>query len=309
MVTFLPMYIGHVLATREIVPGFGLWARFLADASSQGATAAVFLETLHAWTSDAGDFLLAAVVMGPLIWTATLLINDVHDLPGDRINPRKARSPLVQGVVSAGWAQRMAYLFAALSLLGAVFIGIAFTALVFVNLALAWLYSAPPLRLKTRPGADVAVNAIGVGLLSAMAGWSVAAPLSAFPFAMAPQGILVAIAVYVPTTLVDHDWDRQMGYATLATHLGPERAYRIGWWAWILCNLGALGLSWQDAIIPRAMLPILLVFAPLLVGQYHAFIGKARDGPEMVKGIILCSFTFLAVNAVFALMYTGLWIT
>lgn len=309
MVTFLPVYGGYVLATREAVPGMAAWAAFWADAAQDGATTGEFLKTLGQWLVDAGDLLLALLVMGPLLWTATLLINDVHDLAGDRLNPRKARSPLVAGAVSAGWASGMAHTFAGMSLVVAWLVNPTFFLLVLANLVLAWLYSVPPVRLKTRPGADVAVNAVGVGFISALAGWAIAAPVASFPFAFAPQAVLVGIAVYVPTTLVDRAADAASGYHTLATHLGSRRAYAVGWWAWVASNAGALLLSWTGTVIPRAMFPLLVIFAPLLVGEYHAFIGRARDGPEMVKGIVLCSFTFLAVNLVFILTYTGLWVT
>ena len=46
--------------------------------------------------------LVALLVLGPLIWGAVLAQNDLHDLPSDRVNPRKATAPLVTGAVSAG---------------------------------------------------------------------------------------------------------------------------------------------------------------------------------------------------------------
>ena len=307
MASILPLYVGWVLASRQLVPGLRLWTEFWSHANATGATASEFFATFRAWLPVALPLGLAMVAAGPLLWCATLLVNDVHDLAGDRVNPRKARSPLVQGIVSRGWANAAAHLFAASTLLLSLAVGLGFAALMLGCLALAWLYSVPPVRLKTRPGADVAVNALGIGLLAGVAGWSVARPTLDFPFPFVPQSLLVAVAVYVPTTLVDHDADRAAGYLTLATHLGPRRAYLVGWWSWVLCNLGALLLSWNGWVIPRAMFPILLVFVPLLVYEYHAFIGKARTPEEMVKGIVLCSLTFLCVNMVFALMYTGLW--
>lgn len=308
MVSILPLATGHLLASRELLPGLEIWTTFWHLASTQGATTAVFRDALADWWSQADRFVLGAVVFGPLLWIPTLLWNDVHDLPGDRLNPRKASSPLVQGIVAAGWANGVAWIGAAACLTVSWWIDPAFAALTAACLLLAWLYSAPPARLKTRPGADVAVNAVGVGLLSALAGWSIAAPLAGFPWLFAPQGLLVAVAVYVPTTLVDRPSDEAAGYLTLATHLGERRAYAIGWSAWVACNLGALALSWNDQILPRAMFPLLLLFVPLLLWQYHRFIGGARDGPARVEGIILVSLTFAAVNAVFALLYTGLWV-
>jgi chlorophyll synthase len=307
MVSLLPMYVGFVLASRTIFPGFASWSAFWADASVDGATSSEFIATLVAWLGEAWRFLVACVVMGPLAWLATLLINDVHDLPGDRGNPRKARSPLVQGLVSAGRAQVAAYCAAAGALALAILLSWQFALLTLGCLALAWAYSAPPVRLKTRPGADLLVNALGVGVLAALAGWTLAAPLGDAPWPFLPQGLLVAAAVYIPTTLVDFEADRAAGYATFATRLGRERAYRVGMACWTAANAGALALSVWDVFIPRAMLPILVIFCPLLLYEYHALIGKARDGPAMVQGVILCSLTFLAVNLVFALMYTGLW--
>jgi chlorophyll synthase len=307
LVTLLPMHVGWLLASHEILPGFGRWAAFWGRAATQGATSADFFATFSQWWGDAHGYVLAALAMGPLVWLATLLINDVHDLPSDRANPRKASSPLVQGVVSRGWAHGVACLAAAAALAVGAFAGLAFDALLLACLVLAWLYSAPPVRLKTRPGADVLVNAVGVGALAALAGWSLAAPLADAPWAFLPQGILVAAAVYVPTTLVDLEPDLAAGYATFATKLGRERAYAVGFACWVAANVGALGLSALDLVLPRRMLPLLLVFCPLLAWQYHQFIGKARDAPAMIQGVILCALTFAAVNALFALMYTGLW--
>lgn len=307
LVSWVPMYVGWVLATREIVPGFRLWAAFWARAAQEGATTSDFLGTLGAWLAEAQPFLLACVAMGPLVWTATLLVNDVHDLPSDRVNPRKARSPLVQGLVARGWAHAGAYAAAGAALAVGLLVNASFALLLACCLLLAWAYSAPPVRLKTRPGADVLVNAVGVGGLAAFAGWAVARPLAEAPWAFLPQGLLVAAAVYVPTTLVDHDADKAAGYATFATTLGRRRAYLFGFACWVASNAGAVLLSALGLVLPRAMLPLLLIFCPLLVYEYHAFIGKARDGVETVKGVVLCSLTFLCVNLVFALMYVGLW--
>lgn len=308
VLSWFPLLVGHLLASRELLPGIEVWLGFLALASGPGATASDFLDASRTWFIQEADFLLASIVMGPLLWGATILINDVHDLVGDRVNPRKARSPLVQGLVERGTAHAWAYLFAAAALAASLAIGWTFALLVAGCLALAWAYSVPPLRLKTVPGADVLVNAAGVGVLAGLAGWVLAAPLDAAPFRFVPQSFLVVVAIYVPTTLVDYEADVAAGYRTIATHLGRRRAYLVGFSAWILANLGALLLSWNGWVLPRAMFPLLVVFCPLLVGQYHLLIGRSRDPEELLRGITVCTLTFLAVNAVFALMYTGWWV-
>lgn len=306
--SLVPMYVGYVLASRELVPGVDLWIEFLHRAHLEGTTVRDFVATGRAWTLAHGRVVLASLVMGPLLWTATLLINDVHDLAGDRVNPRKARSPLVQGIVDRGQARAAAYVFAALALLVAAPVGIPFLGFTAGCVALAWMYSVPPIRLKTVPGADVAVNVFGAGVLAGLAGWSLAAPLADAPYVFIPQALLVGVAIYVPTALVDYDADLAVGYTTIATRLGRRAAFRLGWWCWVAGNLGALLLASQEWIIPLRMLPILLVFAPVLLGEYWILIGRAEGPTEMLRGITVCSLTFLAVNAVFALMYVGWWV-
>lgn len=307
LVTLLPFYLGHLLATGQIVPGFDLWAAFWHEAAAQGASQERFFASFHRWLEQAWRFLLGVVVMGPLVWAATLLINDVHDLEGDRLNPRRVRSPLVLGHVGPAFAKGAAYLFAGLALALALVAGRWFAFFVLVALLLAWAYSVPPVRLKTRPGMDLAVNAVGVGLGAALSGWVLAAPVADFPWWLAPQGLLVAVAAYAPTTIVDHDVDKQVEASTMAVRWGPRLAYQVGWWAWVAASLGALLLSYLGIVFPTRFLPILMIFVPVLLYQYHVLIGKARTQERLVEGIVVTSLTFFAVNLVFVLMYTGLW--
>lgn len=273
MVSLLPFLVGHLLATRSIVP------------------------------EQLVDFGLAVLVIGPLVWAAALLVNDVEDLSGDRRNPRRATSPLVLGKVSERFARRAAYGIGASAIGLSPAVNGAFAGLVVVFLAMAWAYSVPPLRLKTRPGADVVVNALAIGGVVLLAGWAVARPLPAFPWVFLPQGLLVTVAVYVPSTLVDLDADRAAGYRTVATRLGARRAYLIGWWAWVASNAGAVGFAAVDVVMPRAMLPVLTGAVPGLLLAYDRLIGRARSPQAIVRGIVVTSLLFLAVNTVFIVVY------
>jgi lycopene elongase/hydratase (dihydrobisanhydrobacterioruberin-forming) len=280
LVSVLPLWTGHLLATRELVP---------------------------TTVSDGWRFGLAVVVMGPLGWAAASAINDIHDLFADRRNPRKVDAPLVRGALSPAAVRAAAYASAALALATALAVGAGFALLTGAVLALAWAYSVPPLRLKTRPGADVASNAVAVGVLPLLAGWVVARPLVEFPWWFVPQGVAVAVALYVPTTLVDLDADRVAGQRTVATRLGRRAAYRVGSGAWGLGAAGTLVLAATDTVIPRSLLRLFAVFLPVLVVEYHLLIGRAATSVAMVRGIVVLSLTFLVPSAAFALVYTGLW--
>lgn len=278
MVSLLPFWIANVLATRELVP-----------------------------SHHRRELLVATLVMGPVVWASASWVNDACDLDGDRVNPRKAGSPLVQGVLSARTVWRGAVVAALAAVAFAVTVNVTFAFVVAGALALAWAYSAPPMRLKTRPGADLAANALAVGVVTLLAGWAVTRPLGEFPWYVLPQGLLVATALYVPTTLVDADSDRQSGYRTVATTLGVRRAYVVGWTAWLLSCAGAVLLAALDVLVPRPMLWVFAVAIPVLLWEYHVLIGRARSPAGIVRGIVVCSITFLASNSLFALMYTGVW--
>jgi chlorophyll synthase len=275
LVSLAPLYIGNVLATRDLVPGW--------------------------------SFGLAMFVMGPLAWGAALCINDVHDLAGDRRNPRKSQAPLVRGAVSSAAARVAAHVFACSALIGAAVVGWWLAAATAAFLVLGWAYSVPPVRLKTRPGADVVTNALAVGGLALVAGWLVERPLPSFPWAFLPQGLLVAAALYIPTTLVDLEADARSEYPTVATRFGRHVAYEAGFAAWIAANIGAVALSLADHVIPRRMFVVLLLTAPTLVIAYHRLIGAARSPAALVRGIVVVSLLFLVPGTVFVLMYTGTW--
>jgi hypothetical protein len=67
-------------------------------------------------------------------------------------------------------------------------------------------------------------------------------------------------------------------------------------------------LSALDLVIPRQMLLVLAFAAPALIGAYPLLIGRARGPAQLVRGIIVISWMFLAPNVMFALIYTGLWV-
>ena len=67
-------------------------------------------------------------------------------------------------------------------------------------------------------------------------------------------------------------------------------------------------LSALDVVISRRMLLVLAVAAPVLVVAYHLLIGHARGPAQLVRGIVVISWMFLAPNVMFALIYTGLWV-
>ena len=225
----------------------------------------------HTWLpapADAPRAVVALLVLGPMIWGAVLAQNDLHDLPSDRDNPRKATAPLVTGAVSTGRLRRWYRMLALASVAAAAVVGPLFVLGVAGVLLLGWAYSVPPLRLKTRPGWDVAVNALVVGLVAPAAGWAITRAPWDFPWQIGVIGVLFAAALYVPTTVTDLAADTGAGDTTFAVRFGARAAHRIGVALWAAALLVSLGCAAADAVVPRSTLVPQLLMAPVLLVAY-----------------------------------------
>ncbi|MFG1608423.1 UbiA family prenyltransferase [Actinoplanes sp. NPDC049265] len=201
--------------------------------------------------------LLLALLLGPLVWVSVLAQNDLHDLPTDRVNPRKATAPLVTGVLGPEVVRRWHRGSAAVTLVVAAALGPAFVVGAAVVLGLGWAYSAPPLRLKARPGLDVAVNALVVGVFAPAAGWALHRPVTAYPGIWIVLGFLLAAALYLPTTVMDEASDRAAGLMTSAVRWGAERCYQAGLAMWIAAD--GLWLSREPTVAQVVMAPAVIL--------------------------------------------------
>jgi len=107
-------------------------------------------------------------------------------------------------------------------------------------LILSVVYSVPPWRLKSVAGADVAVNMLGYGALTFLAGRlvledrpvPVALPVI---LALAGAAALLFAGFYLLTQLYQLDADAARGDRTLAVRLGRKGALT---WALVFCLLG-----------------------------------------------------------------------
>jgi 4-hydroxybenzoate polyprenyltransferase len=255
----------------------------------------------HNWLPAGHDVPRACVtllILGPLVWGAVLVQNDLHDLRSDRDNPRKATAPLVAGSVTAKVLTRWYGIFVVCTLGAAAFVGPLFVLGVIGVLVLGWAYSAPPLRLKARPGADVAINAFVVGVVAPAAGWSITRAPWDFPPLLGLFGLLFTAAFYLPTTVIDLPADRGAGDTTFAVRYGARRTHRIGVAIWAAALIVALICSFFDILVPRTTMPYQLAMAPVLLGAYAVLTRR----PSIVR-LACLSVLFLIPTIGFAMAY------
>lgn len=168
-----------------------------------------------------------AVIAAGVLNAASNGLNQIFDLPTDRIN--KPQRPLPSGQMTRWQAWEfvvMAYI-AALLLAAAVNAQTFFIYLFAAFLTVA--YSAPPFRLKQRPWASNFVIALARGELLKVAGWAAVATVldSWEPWYIGLIYFLFLMGATTTKDFADLEGDRASGCVTLPLKYGPERSARL----------------------------------------------------------------------------------
>ncbi len=171
---------------------------------------------------------LAGVALaGPLVCATSQAVNDWYDRDVDAIN--EPARPIPSGRIPGRWGFYIACLWTLLSLVWAWSLGLWVFAAALVGLALAWAYSAPPLRLKQNGwwgNSAVAVAYEGLPWFTGAAVMAAGLPdlrivLLALLYSLGAHGIM---------TLNDFKsiaGDARLGVRSLPVQLGAGRAARL----------------------------------------------------------------------------------
>ncbi|MBC7770018.1 MAG: chlorophyll synthase ChlG [Phycisphaerales bacterium] len=171
---------------------------------------------------------LAGIMLaGPLICATSQAVNDWFDRHVDAIN--EPHRPIPSGRVPGRWGLWIAIIWTIVSMVWAFALGPWVFAAAAVGMALAWAYSAPPLRLKQSGWWGPAVCALSYEGITWFTGAAVM--LAALPDAR----ILLIAALYsigAHGIMVLNDFkaiegDRQTGIRSLPVQLGVEKAARL----------------------------------------------------------------------------------
>ncbi len=171
---------------------------------------------------------LGVVLTGPLVCGTSQAVNDWFDRHVDAIN--EPGRPIPSGRMPGTWGLTLAVCGTLISLIVALQLGLAACAATVLALIMAWIYSAPPLRLKNNGWwGNAAVGFTYEGLA-----WVVGAGLMLSGAVPRPE-ILLAAALYSIgahgiMTLNDFksiEGDLRMNIGSLPARLGPEVAARV----------------------------------------------------------------------------------
>jgi chlorophyll synthase len=186
--------------------------------------------------------LLGLLLAGPMVCGTSQAVNDWFDREVDAIN--EPGRPIPSGRMPGAWGLYIGIIWTAVSLVVAAGLGRWGFGAAVVALALAWAYSAPPLRLKRNGwwgNAAVAICYEGVPWFTGAAIMTGHLP-SNFILVLA---LLYSVGAHGIMTLNDFksvEGDRAVGIRSLPAMLGEAAAAKLACWVMILPQLAVIAL-------------------------------------------------------------------
>ncbi len=210
-------------------------------------------------------FLAGALLAGPLVCGASQIVNDWYDRSVDAIN--EPHRPIPSGRIPGNFGFWYAIIWTCIAQAFSFALGLWVAAATAIGLALAWAYSAPPVRLK--------VNGwwgnLSVGLSYEGLAWTTGAAIALggeLPDkTVLYTALLYSIGAHGIMTLNDFKsihGDRLMGIRSLPAELGVGPAARLACVIITIPQFTVVGLlvSWQ--LQPYAYLVLTLILGQLL---------------------------------------------
>ncbi len=243
-------------------------------------------------------FMIAGMILaGPLVCGTSQAVNDWYDRHVDAINEPKR--PIPSGRIPGSWGFRIACIGTGVALIYAAFWGIWVFVAAIVGLALAWAYSAPPLRLKQSGW----WGPLAVGFSYEGLSWFTGAAivLGHLPsWEVLSLVVLYSIGAFGIMTLNDFkavEGDRRLGIKSLPAQLGVQPAARIACiamavpQAFVVAMLLGLGLTLSASLVTLSLaVQIVLMIRLMKDPKAHAPWYNATGTTLFVLGMMISAF-------------------
>ncbi|MCA3252939.1 MAG: chlorophyll synthase ChlG [Pseudomonadota bacterium] len=249
-----------------------------------------------------GLALVGIVLAGPMVCATSQAVNDWFDRHVDAIN--EPQRPIPSGRMPGRWGLYVAVAWTLLSLAVATALGPWGFGAAVLGLVLAWLYSAPPVRLKANGWWGNAACGLSYETLA----WVTGAAVMAGGAMPAPSSLLVALlyglGAHGIMTLNDFKavaGDRRMGVRSLPVQLGVPRAARVACATMLAAQAVVVGLlaSWDRPL--HALVVLALVAGQALMMRRflrdparHALWLSGLGVPLYVLGMLAAAFALRA---------------
>ncbi len=242
--------------------------------------------------------LFGILLAGPLVCATSQAVNDWYDRHVDAIN--EPHRPIPSGRIPGAWGFIIACGWSLVSLAVAATLGRWVLIAAAIGLALAWAYSAPPLRLKRNGWWGNAACGLCYEGLAWITGAAVMLGGALPPLPALALAALYSAGAHGIMTLNDYKsvaGDRQTGIRSMPVMLGPERAAALACAAMIVPQLAASALlvAWGrplsavvvDALtVAQVILMIRFLRDPTGKALWYSAVGV----PLFVAGMMVSAF-------------------
>ncbi|MEM1306925.1 MAG: chlorophyll synthase ChlG [Pseudomonadota bacterium] len=271
-----------------------------------GAISAGVATTGQWWT-----IIIGVLLAGPMVCATSQAVNDWFDRHVDAIN--EPHRPVPSGRIPGHWGLWIAGAWTACSLAVAALLGVWVFVAACVGLALAWAYSAPPLRFKANGWIGNAACGLSYEGLAWFTGAAVM--LGAFPdWRIVALALLYSVGAHGIMTLNDFkaiEGDRASGVRSLPVMYGATGAARIACAVMLVPQVIVVGLliawggtstgvstAWHAAVI-AALIAIQVVMMRRFLRQprQHALWYSAAGVPLFVGGMMVAAFAIAPLVA------------
>jgi len=193
-----------------------------------------------------GLILAGVILAGPLVCGTSQAVNDWFDRDVDAIN--EPERPIPSGRIPGRWGLAIAVAWTALSMAVAISLGpwVAWAGL--LGLALAWAYSAPPLRLKKNGwwgNTAVAFCYEGLAWVTGAAVMAAGAMPDPKVFLLAALYSLGAHGIMTLNDFKSVEGDLRVGIGSLPARLGVDRAARLACIVMAVPQVVVVALLWS----------------------------------------------------------------
>jgi chlorophyll synthase len=245
------------------------------------------------------------LLAGPLVCATSQAVNDWFDRHVDAIN--EPHRPIPSGRMPGNWGLRIAIAWTLVSLCVASLLGVWGFAAAAAGLALAWAYSAPPLRLKNNGwwgNAACAACYEGLAWITGAAVMAGGAMPDLRAFALAALYSAGAHGIMTLNDFKAIEGDRKMGIRSLPVQLGVNGAARAACVIMALPQLVVVALlvAWDRPLYALAV-AVLLLAQFVLMRRFlrdpraQALFYSGFGVPLFVAGMMVSAFALRSLVA------------
>ncbi|QIK38801.1 chlorophyll synthase ChlG [Caldichromatium japonicum] len=244
--------------------------------------------------------LIAGIILaGPLMCATSQVVNDWYDRHVDAIN--EPNRPIPSGRIPGRWGLYLSWIWSAVSLAVAYALGPWVFAMALIGMAIAWGYSAPPVRFK----ANGWVGNLAAGISYEGLAWITGAAVmldGALPrWEILMLALLYSLGAHGIMTINDFksiEGDTRMGVRSLTVQLGVQRA---AWWTCLAMGLPqviviALLLAWGKPVHAAGVTVVLLIQVALMV----RFLGSPVERATWFSGLGVSAYVTGMMISAFA---------